>query len=359
MNPSDRRQPLGAHLARRVRRRRRHPRDGPHGARRQPRLFVALPAARPNFQPTDPSLVVGDRHPDRHGGRRRSRRSPGVQAIALAGRRIRSRPFAFDRATDAAADRLRRRLRRARRRHRVRSTRSRSEPTASRSPRRRWAATCWDLAWNGAAHSYAIVSDAAFNTDAGGVERRRRGTRSRRVYAPGGFSLADCERQRPRRALRLRQRLRHARRARVLRRHRTTCSPARSTSACRRSRSSSTPPTTWSPECRRRWRSTPGSRRPGPTRRGRRYASTCDSARRLESRPRSSTWPVETCVDWSTKWRPWALASSRGISTIRAARESQRGSTCCASQSTDAHPCDAWRSCAENTGRRDGACATM
>jgi hypothetical protein len=49
-----------------------------------------------------------------------------------------------------------------------------------------------DFAWNGAAHSYAIVSDASFNTalvswSAGSGERI--GT----IFSPGGFSLSDCE----------------------------------------------------------------------------------------------------------------------------------------------------------------------
>jgi hypothetical protein len=49
-----------------------------------------------------------------------------------------------------------------------------------------------DIAWNGAAHSYAIVSDADFNTllvSWSAVTGRRIAT----VFAPGGFSLNDCE----------------------------------------------------------------------------------------------------------------------------------------------------------------------
>ncbi len=49
-----------------------------------------------------------------------------------------------------------------------------------------------DLAWNGAAHSYAIVSDANFNTllvSWSAITGQKLAT----VYAPGGFSLNDCE----------------------------------------------------------------------------------------------------------------------------------------------------------------------
>ncbi len=48
-----------------------------------------------------------------------------------------------------------------------------------------------NLAWNGPAHSYAIVSDASFNTllvSWSAVTGLKLGT----VFAPGGFSLSDC-----------------------------------------------------------------------------------------------------------------------------------------------------------------------
>jgi len=49
-----------------------------------------------------------------------------------------------------------------------------------------------DLAWSGASHSYAIVSDAGFNTllvSWSAITGQKLAT----VYAPGGFSLNDCE----------------------------------------------------------------------------------------------------------------------------------------------------------------------
>ncbi|HEY2954083.1 MAG TPA: FlgD immunoglobulin-like domain containing protein [Candidatus Eisenbacteria bacterium] len=49
-----------------------------------------------------------------------------------------------------------------------------------------------NLAWNGAAHSYAIVSDADFNTllvSWSAVTGQKLAT----VFAPGGFALSDCE----------------------------------------------------------------------------------------------------------------------------------------------------------------------
>jgi len=48
------------------------------------------------------------------------------------------------------------------------------------------------LAWNGAAHSYAIVTDASFNAALvswSAVTGLRTGT----LFSPGGFSLADCD----------------------------------------------------------------------------------------------------------------------------------------------------------------------
>jgi hypothetical protein len=49
-----------------------------------------------------------------------------------------------------------------------------------------------DIAWNGPDHSYAIVSDASFNS-ALVAWSATSGTALGTVYAPGGFSLADCE----------------------------------------------------------------------------------------------------------------------------------------------------------------------
>jgi hypothetical protein len=49
-----------------------------------------------------------------------------------------------------------------------------------------------DIAWNGAAHSYAIVSDAGFNTLLVSWNAIT-GLKIATVYAPGGFSLNDCE----------------------------------------------------------------------------------------------------------------------------------------------------------------------
>ena len=49
-----------------------------------------------------------------------------------------------------------------------------------------------DVAWNGREHSYAIVSDASFNTTLVGWNARS-GAVVDTVYAPGGFSLPDCE----------------------------------------------------------------------------------------------------------------------------------------------------------------------
>jgi len=49
-----------------------------------------------------------------------------------------------------------------------------------------------DLAWNGAAHSYAIVSDSGFNTllvSWSAITGQKLAT----VFAPGGFVLNDCE----------------------------------------------------------------------------------------------------------------------------------------------------------------------
>ena len=49
-----------------------------------------------------------------------------------------------------------------------------------------------DIAWNGAAHSYAIVSDADYNTLLVSWSAIT-GLKIATVYAPGGFSLNDCE----------------------------------------------------------------------------------------------------------------------------------------------------------------------
>ena len=49
-----------------------------------------------------------------------------------------------------------------------------------------------DIAWNGAAHSYAIVSDASYNTLLVSWSAIS-GLKIATVYAPGGFSLNDCE----------------------------------------------------------------------------------------------------------------------------------------------------------------------
>jgi len=49
-----------------------------------------------------------------------------------------------------------------------------------------------DIAWNGATHSYAIVNDAAFNTLLMSWNPTT-GAAIDTVYAPGGFSLPDCE----------------------------------------------------------------------------------------------------------------------------------------------------------------------
>ena len=49
-----------------------------------------------------------------------------------------------------------------------------------------------DIAWNGLAHSYAIVIEGSFNTllvSWSAVSGQTLGT----VYAPGGYSLTDCE----------------------------------------------------------------------------------------------------------------------------------------------------------------------
>lgn len=48
-----------------------------------------------------------------------------------------------------------------------------------------------DIAWNGSTHSYAIVSDAAFNNLVMSWNPTT-GAAIDTVYAPGGFSLADC-----------------------------------------------------------------------------------------------------------------------------------------------------------------------
>ncbi len=49
-----------------------------------------------------------------------------------------------------------------------------------------------DLVWNGPAHSYAIVSDAGFNTLLVSWSATT-GQKLATVYSPGGFSLNDCE----------------------------------------------------------------------------------------------------------------------------------------------------------------------
>jgi hypothetical protein len=49
-----------------------------------------------------------------------------------------------------------------------------------------------DLVWNGPDHSYAIVSDAAFNS-AVIAWSATTGAKLGTVYSPGGFSLPDCE----------------------------------------------------------------------------------------------------------------------------------------------------------------------
>jgi hypothetical protein len=49
-----------------------------------------------------------------------------------------------------------------------------------------------DIAWNGPGHSYAIVSDASFNASVVAWSAAS-GTTLGTVYAPGGFSLPDCE----------------------------------------------------------------------------------------------------------------------------------------------------------------------
>ena len=49
-----------------------------------------------------------------------------------------------------------------------------------------------DFAWDGSEHSYAIVSDASFNTSLVGWSAAA-GAVIDTLYAPGGFSLTDCE----------------------------------------------------------------------------------------------------------------------------------------------------------------------
>jgi hypothetical protein len=49
-----------------------------------------------------------------------------------------------------------------------------------------------DIAWNGAGHSYAIVSDASFNASLVAWSAAAHDT-LRTVFAPGGFNLPDCE----------------------------------------------------------------------------------------------------------------------------------------------------------------------
>jgi DNA-binding beta-propeller fold protein YncE len=49
-----------------------------------------------------------------------------------------------------------------------------------------------DIAWNGPDHSYAIVSDASFNASVVSWSATT-GAMLAPVYAPGGFSLPDCE----------------------------------------------------------------------------------------------------------------------------------------------------------------------
>ncbi len=49
-----------------------------------------------------------------------------------------------------------------------------------------------DMAWNGAEHSYAIVSDASFNASLVAWSAST-GAVLDTLYAPGGFSLSDCE----------------------------------------------------------------------------------------------------------------------------------------------------------------------
>jgi hypothetical protein len=49
-----------------------------------------------------------------------------------------------------------------------------------------------DIAWNGAARSYAIVSDASFNSSLVAWSANS-GTALGTLFSPGGFSLPDCE----------------------------------------------------------------------------------------------------------------------------------------------------------------------
>jgi DNA-binding beta-propeller fold protein YncE len=155
------------------------------------RVFVALQRLDRNagFQPTDRSLVavidagadtVLDADPA----------TPGKQAILLAGKNPVT-TFAFDRATSRLL------LGCAGRYGVLDGGIEYLDPVSMTSLGTAIGETALggdvsDLAWNGPAHSYAIVSDASFNTLLVSWSALT-GQKLATVYAPGGFSLSDCE----------------------------------------------------------------------------------------------------------------------------------------------------------------------
>ncbi len=156
------------------------------------RVFVALQRLdrHAGFQPTDKSLVavidadadtVLDVDPI----------TPGKQAIQLTGKNP-TTPFAFDRSNsrlligcsgvlqgvlDGGIESI--------------------DPTAMTSlgyviTEAALGGDIGSIAWNGAAHSYAIVSDASYNTSLVSWSAIT-GQKIATIFAPGGFSLSDCK----------------------------------------------------------------------------------------------------------------------------------------------------------------------
>ena len=177
------------------------------------RVFVSVQRLdRPNyFIPTDKSVVVVI-DADADTVLRRRSLDARRQAITLTGR-IRSLGSASIAPTSRLSDRVRRLLRRERRRDRVDRSRVDEEPRVMRSP----SALGGDVsafAWNGPAHSYAVVTDASFHGLAGRMERGLGNEPGhhlrRRLGQPGGLRP-----RRPRRALPLREHGHLAQRPRV------------------------------------------------------------------------------------------------------------------------------------------------
>ena len=141
------------------------------------------------------------RHRQQPGGRRRHRgrhrrrrepaaaRHPGDQAHGYeSGDAVRVRP-----RPGPAARRLRRALRASSTAASTRSIRSSSATAASRSPSRRSAATCSTWCGTDPLTRTRSLSDAGFNTSLvswSAVTGHTTGT----LFSPGGFSIADVER---------------------------------------------------------------------------------------------------------------------------------------------------------------------